>query len=44
MEKWELLEYFTSLPDDSVPLKRFANNLELMGEIESMDCLTVTDH
>jgi len=33
-EKWRLLEYFDSLPDDSPPLRRCIDNLELMEEIK----------
>jgi len=33
-EKWRLLEYFASVPDDSLPLKRCIDNPDLMGEIK----------
>jgi len=35
-EKWELLEYFTSVPDDSVPLRRCIDNPELMDAIRNV--------
>jgi len=35
-EKWKLLEYFTSVPDDSLPLRRSIDNPELMDVIRSM--------
>jgi len=35
-EKWMLLEHFTSLPDDSEPLRRCINNPQLMGVIRNM--------
>ena len=31
--KWKLLEYFTSVPDDSLPLRRCLENPELMSAI-----------
>jgi len=36
-EKWTLLEYFTSVPDDSAPLRRCIDNPELMDEIKKVD-------
>jgi len=33
-EKWRLLEYFASVPDDSLPLRRCIDNPDLMGEIK----------
>jgi len=36
VEKWKLLEYFTSVPDDSQPLKRCIDNLELMEAIKKV--------
>ena len=35
-EKWKLLEYFTSLPDDSQPLRRCIDNPELMDAIKEV--------
>ena len=35
-EKWKLLEYFTSVPDDSQPLKRCLDNLELTDAISKV--------
>ena len=35
-EKWKLLEYFTSVPDDSLPLRRSIDNPELMDVIRNM--------
>ena len=35
-EKWKLLEYFTSVPDDSLPLRRSIDNPELMDIIRNM--------
>jgi len=34
-EKWKLLEYFASVPDDFPPLKMCIDNLELMEEIKN---------
>jgi hypothetical protein len=36
-EKWKLLEYFASIPDDSQPLRRCINNVELMEAIKSIE-------
>jgi len=36
MEKWKLLEYFTSVPDGSVPLMRCIDNPELMDVIRNV--------
>ena len=36
-EKWKLLEYFTSVPDDSQPLRRCIDNPELMDAIKNVD-------
>ena len=36
VEKWSLLEYFTSVPDDSAPLRRCIDNPELMDEIKNV--------
>ena len=36
-EKWKLLEYVTSVPDDSQPLRRCVDNPELMEAIKSME-------
>ena len=36
-EKWKLLEYFTSVPDDSQPLRRCIDNPELTDAIRDMD-------
>ena len=33
-DKWRLLEYFASVPDDSLPLRRCIDNPDLMGEIK----------
>ena len=33
-DKWRLLEYFASLPEDFPPLRRCVDNLELMEEIK----------
>ena len=33
-EKWKLLEYLSSVPDDFPPLMRCINNLELMEEVK----------
>jgi len=35
-DKWELLEYFPSLPDDSQPLKRCLDNPKLIDEIRDV--------
>ena len=35
-DKWKLLEYFPSVPDDSQPLKRCVDNLELMDAIRDV--------
>jgi hypothetical protein len=35
-EKWKLLEYFTSVPDDSQPLRRCIDNPELMDAIKNV--------
>ena len=35
-EKWKLLEYFTSVPDDSVPLRRCIDNPELMDVVRNV--------
>jgi len=37
VEKWKLLEYFTSVPDDSQPLRRCIDNPELMEAIKNVD-------
>ena len=37
MEQWKLLEYFTSVPDDSQPLRRCIDNPELMGAIKTVE-------
>jgi hypothetical protein len=39
-EKWKLLEYFASIPDDSQPLRRCINNVELMEAIKGTENLT----
>ena len=39
-EKWELLDYFTSVPDDSQPLRRCLDNPDLMDGIRSVECPT----
>ena len=36
-EKWKLLEYFTSVPDDSQPLRKCINNSGLINVIKNMD-------
>ena len=36
-EKWKLLEYFASIPDDSQPLKRCLDNPELTDAISTVD-------
>ena len=36
-EKWKLLEYFASVPDDSEPLKRCLENSELVHAISKVD-------
>ena len=36
-EKWKLLEYFTSVPDDSQPLRKCINNPELIDVIKDVD-------
>ena len=36
-EKWELLEYFTLIPDDSQPLRKCINNSDLIDVIKNMD-------
>ena len=36
-EKWKLLEYFTSVPDDSQPLRRCVDNSELMDAIRTVE-------
>ena len=36
-EKWKLLEYVTSVPDDSQPLKRCVDNHELMEAIKNVE-------
>ena len=36
-EKWKLLEYFTSLPDDSPPLRRCLDNPELTDAISRVE-------
>ena len=36
-EKWKLLEYFTSVPDDSQPLKRCLDNPELVEAISEVE-------
>lgn len=41
-EKWKLLEYFTSIPDDSQPLRRCIDNPELTHAIRSMENPTAT--
>ena len=42
-EKWELLKYFTSVPDNSQPLRMCIDNLELMDVIMNMkDPATIT--
>jgi hypothetical protein len=35
--KWRLLEYFTSVPDDSQPLRRCLDNPDLMDAIRDVD-------
>jgi hypothetical protein len=35
--KWKLLEYFTSVPDDSQPLRRCLDNPDLMDVIRDVD-------
>ena len=37
VENWNLLEYFTSVPNDSLPLGRCINNLEVMETIRNME-------
>jgi len=37
MEKWKLLEYFTSVPDDSQPLRRCIDNTDLMDAIANVE-------
>jgi hypothetical protein len=39
-EKWKLLEYFASIPDDSQPLRRCINNVELMEAIKRTENLS----
>ena len=41
MENWELLKYFTSIPNDSLPLGRCINNLEVTDTIRNMENLDV---
>ena len=36
VEKWKLLEYFISVPEDSQPLRRRINNPELMEAIKDV--------
>ena len=36
-EKWKLLEYFTSVPDDSLPLRRCIDNPDLMDAIAKVE-------
>ena len=36
-ENWKLLEYFTSVPEDSQPLRRCIDNPDLIDVIKSMD-------
>ena len=36
-EKWRLLEYFDSIPDDSQPLRRCIDNPELMDAIKTVE-------
>ena len=36
-KKWKLLEYFTSVPDDSQPLRRCLDNPDLMDAIRDVD-------
>ena len=36
-ENWKLLEYFTSVPDDSQPLRRCIDNPELMDAIREVE-------
>lgn len=36
-EKWKLLEYLTSVPDDSQPLRRCLDNPDLMDAIRDVD-------
>ena len=36
IEKWKPLEYFTSVQDDSEPLRRYLENLGLMEMIENI--------
>jgi len=36
VEKWKLLEHFTSVPDDSQPLRRCIDNPELMEAIKNV--------
>ena len=35
--KWKLLEHFTSVPEDSQPLRRCIDNLELIGAIRDVE-------
>lgn len=42
VENWELLKYFTSITNDSLPLGRCINNLEVMDAIRNMENLDVT--
>jgi len=37
MENWRLLESFTSVPDDSQPLRRCIDSLELMDAIANVE-------
>lgn len=37
IKKWELLQYFTSVPDDSLPLRRCIDNLNLVGMIKNLE-------
>ncbi|KAF9643955.1 hypothetical protein BDM02DRAFT_3175321 [Thelephora ganbajun] len=43
-ERWELLEYFTSVPDDSQPLRRCIDNPELMNAIANVPNPVATVH
>ena len=41
-DKWKLLEYFTSVPDDSQPLKRCLDNPEIMDVVSKVNDPAVT--
>ena len=36
-DKWKILEYFTSIPEDTKPLRRCLDNLELMDAVSEVD-------